>query len=125
MATQFRLSALLATISLFAVQARAIEPPPSPATMHADAELTSVFFLDADRGWAVGDRGVIWHTSDGGRSWKQQQSPTQCRLEAVQFLDGEIGWAVGGCTQPYTHLTEGVVLRTRDGGKSWSPVPNL
>jgi len=112
-------------VSLFVLSARAIEPPPSPASMHADAELTSVFFLDADRGWAVGDRGVIWHTSDGGRNWKQQQSPTQCRLEAVQFLDGEIGWAVGGCTQPYTHLTSGVVLRTRDGGKTWSVVPNL
>lgn len=120
-----RLLALLATLLLPALSAWAGEPPPSPATMLADAELTSVFFLDADRGWAVGDRGVIWHTIDGGRNWKQQQSPTHCRLESVHFLDGEIGWAVGGCTQPYTHLTSGVVLRTRDGGKTWSVVPNL
>lgn len=112
----------IATMTLWA---QGIEPPPSPPTMRADAELNSVFFLDADRGWAVGDRGVIWHTNDGGRTWREQQSPTTCRLESVQFLDGEIGWAVGGCTQPYTHQTSGVVLRTRDGGKTWTTVPSL
>ncbi len=121
----FRLLAPLAVAIFLAPPTWGIEPPASPATMHADAEFTSVFFLDADRGWAVGDRGVIWHTADGGRTWKQQQSPTHCRLEAVQFVDGEIGWAVGGSTQPYTHQTSGVVLRTRDGGQTWTTVPNL
>src|SRR5690606_35919327 len=78
--------------------AAGIQPPPSSPTMHGDAELTSVFFLDADRGWAVGDRGVIWHTVDGGRAWRQQPSPVHCRLESVQFLSSELGWAVGGFT---------------------------
>jgi photosystem II stability/assembly factor-like uncharacterized protein len=122
---QCRLLAPLAILALAGATALANEPPLSPPTMRADAELTSVFFLDADRGWAAGDRGVIWHTADSGRTWREQQSPTHCRLEAIQFLDGEIGWAVGGCTQPYTHLTSGVVLRTRDGGKTWLTVPNL
>ena len=35
-----------------------------------DAELADVCFVDAQRGWAVGDRGVIWHTADGGRRWQ-------------------------------------------------------
>ena len=95
------------------------QPEPSPPEMHQDAELTAVTFLDADRGWAVGDRGVIWHTSDGGRNWELQSSGVTCRLEAVQFLDANNGWAVGGWTQPYTHETHGVVLRTRDGGQTW------
>src|SRR5437588_8077807 len=68
---------------------------PSPPEMLADAELTAVAFVDADRGWAVGDRGVIWHTKDGGRNWKLQNSGVACRLEAVQFLDGDVGIAVG------------------------------
>ena len=38
-----------------------------------DAELTDVFFLDPDQGWAVGDRGVILHTEDGGRHWQVQR----------------------------------------------------
>ncbi len=100
------------------------QPEPSPPEMREDAELTAVFFLDADRGWAVGDRGVIWHTSDGGRNWGVQNSGTTCRLEAVQFLDANNGWAVGGWTQPYTHETHGVVLRTRDGGQSWQNLAN-
>jgi photosystem II stability/assembly factor-like uncharacterized protein len=93
--------------------------------MLQDAELTAVTFVDADRGWAVGDRGVIWHTSDGGRNWKLQSSGVTCRLEAVQFLDADIGFVVGGWTQPYTHETHGVVLRTRDGGKTWQNTPGL
>ncbi len=95
------------------------QPLASPAPMLADAELTSVCFVDADHGWAVGDRGVIWSTSDGGRHWQLQRSPTACRLECVQFLDTLSGWAAGGCTRPYTHHTSGIVLRTRDGGRTW------
>lgn len=101
------------------------QPEPAPPEWVQDAELTAVTFVDADRGWAVGDRGAIWHTDDGGRNWKLQRSGTACRLEAVQFLDGDNGLAVGGWTQPYTHTTHGVVLRTRDGGRSWQETPGL
>jgi photosystem II stability/assembly factor-like uncharacterized protein len=101
------------------------QPEASPKEMLPDAELTAVTFVDADRGWAVGDRGVIWHTSDGGRAWKLQESGTTCRLEAIQFLDADNGFAVGGWTQPYTHETHGVALRTRDGGNSWQNTPDL
>jgi photosystem II stability/assembly factor-like uncharacterized protein len=100
------------------------QPLPSPAPMLADAELTSVSFVDADHGWVVGDRGVIWATSDGGRNWQLQRSPTTCRLECVQFLDTLNGWAVGGWTHPYTHHTSGVILRTRDGGRTWELIPD-
>lgn len=101
------------------------QPEPALPEMLPDAELTAVTFADADRGWAVGDRGVIWHTSDGGRNWKLQNSGVTCRLEGVHFLDGDMGIAVGGWTQPYTHETRGVVLRTRDGGRTWQNTPGL
>ena len=109
---------------LFPAAARA-QPEPAPSQWLNDAELTAVHFVDADRGWAVGDRGVIWNTADGGRTWNVQNSGVTCRLEAVQFLDVENGFAVGGWTQPYTHETHGVALRTRDGGKSWQNTPDL
>ena len=35
------------------------QPASTPPEMLADAALNDIFFLDADRGWAVGDRGVI------------------------------------------------------------------
>jgi len=93
-------------------------------SMRQDAGLASIVFVDADRGWAVGDRGVVWHTTDGGRSWRLQNSGTTARLESIAMMDAENGCIVGGFTQPYTHETVGIVLRTRDGGKSWQASPD-
>lgn len=98
---------------------------PSSVAMKQDAGLSSITFVDADRGWAVGDRGVIWHTTDGGRNWRLQNSGTNARLESIAMMDAENGWIVGGYTQPYTHETFGIVLRTRDGGKSWQNSPDI
>jgi photosystem II stability/assembly factor-like uncharacterized protein len=99
------------------------EPPLSPADMIADAELVDVFFLDPERGWAVGDRGAIWATEDGGATWAAQESPLGCRWESVFFVDSRNGWIVGGWHQPGTLEGHGAVLRTRDGGQNWMPVP--
>ena len=71
-------------------------------------------------GWAVGDRGVIWHTDDGGATWRQQPSPVSCHLNAVFFIDGRRGWAVGGESRPRKAGSRGVVLRTDDGGATWT-----
>src|SRR6478672_10413717 len=121
---RFALLAMGIVFCLFTTSAFA-QPEQSPAQWLQDAELTAVSFIDADRGWAVGDRGVIWHTSDGGRNWKLQNSGVTCRLEAVQILDADNGFAVGGWTQPYTHETHGIALRTRDGGKTWQNTPDM
>ncbi len=88
--------------------------------MCGDAQLADVCFVDTEHGWAVGDRGTIWHTVDGGRHWSLQPSGVDCRLSSVVFLDRKIGWAAGGSTQPYTHVSLGVVLRTQDGGEHWT-----
>src|SRR5437868_1957139 len=62
------------TILFAAASSAHAQPDAAPAEWLQDAELTAVTFVDADHGWAVGDRGVIWHTSDGGRTWKLQKS---------------------------------------------------
>ena len=89
--------------------------------LQEDASLADVCFVDAQTGWAVGDRGVIWHTADGGQTWTLQNSGVTCRLESVQFVDAQNGWVAGGVYQPYTHTSVGVLLRTRDGGRTWQP----
>ena len=61
----------------------------------ADARLRDVTFVDGQQGWAVGDRGVIWHTTDGGRRWELQTSGVDCPLSAVEFIDARHGWAGG------------------------------
>ena len=38
-----------------------------------DATLHDVRFVDAEFGWAVGDHGVVLHTSDGGQHWHRQR----------------------------------------------------
>lgn len=99
------------------------EPIAAFADAFADAELTDVFFLDPETGWAVGDRGAIWSTHDGGRQWRLRESPLACRWEAIWFVDSQHGWIVGGWHQPATGQSRGAVLRTRDGGQNWMPVP--
>ena len=80
---RYRWPGLLA--GLFLGLAAASDLPAQPASlppqMLEDAELNDVFFVDPDRGWAIGDRGVIWSTEDGGRHWSLADSPVNCRLE--------------------------------------------
>jgi len=60
---------------------------------------------------AVGERGIIILSDDGGVSWRQAQVPSSVSLTAVQFPTPTDGWAVG-------HY--GVILHSRDGGASWT-----
>ncbi|HEX4148832.1 MAG TPA: YCF48-related protein, partial [Pirellulales bacterium] len=87
--------------------------------------MTDVAFVDAEHGWAVGDWGTIWQTTDGGARWELQASGVGCRLESVQFVDAQNGWAAGGLNHPYSQTTHGVLLRTHDGGRTWQRDNNL
>jgi photosystem II stability/assembly factor-like uncharacterized protein len=91
--------------------------------MRSDAALRDVCFVDPQRGWAVGDRGVIWHTEDGGQHWELQRTDLTCSLESVWFIDPKRGWAAGGYSHPYTHTSSGVLLMTEDGGRTWHAGP--
>lgn len=77
-------------------------------------DLYDVFFVDEGFGWAVGDRGTILHSRDGGITWTVQPSGTQERLEAVFFVDRSQGWTVGVRT----------ILHTTDGGQTWVRQPS-
>ena len=61
---------------------------------------------------AVGDRGHILISTDGGENWTQQAVPTRVMLTAVWFRDRQTGWAVGH---------DALVLKTTDGGATWTP----
>lgn len=89
----------------------------------ADACVNDICFVDAQHGWAVGERGVIWQTGDGGRNWHLQRCEVDCPLHCVWFLDSQTGWVAGGGTRPFDNATYGVILRTDDGGQHWRRVP--
>jgi len=72
--------------------------------------LEASLFIDNQNGWAVGEAGSVIHTTDGGKTWKVQESGTRKWLYGVAFADEETGWVVG---------EDGVILRTTDGGENW------
>jgi len=76
-----------------------------------DVLLYDVDFVNPDRGFAVGEFGVIFTTADGGKTWTAQKSPVQTTLFGVHFADPQRGWATG---------IEQVLLRTTDGGETWT-----
>ncbi|MEM7312575.1 MAG: YCF48-related protein, partial [Planctomycetota bacterium] len=94
-----------------------------PDTWIDDADLHAVHFVNESLGWAVGDRGAIWHTSDG-QNWERQRSPIGDSLRSVHFIDAKHGWIVGGRIPDYAQHSEGFVLRTDDGGENWAVAEN-
>ena len=85
-----------------------------------------VSFTDINTGTVVG-RGYwngelqryeskIMKTTDGGKSWINQNSGVTCQLHAVCFINSNVGWIVGGDG----YITEkSVILKTTDGGENW------
>lgn len=92
---------------------------PRVAAGSGDASLHALACASPDRVWAVGDRGLILASQDGGRSWNPQLSGTSLNLYAVAFLDEQHGFAVGGTIQPMSRMSLGIVLITDDAGLHW------
>lgn len=92
--------------------------------------LRGVFFADAGRAWAVGDRGTVMASANGGRSWKAVDVGAGGTLRAVHFADADRGWIVGDGDEKAPpasgHVTldranrSGTLLRTSDGGRTWT-----
>ena len=86
---------------------------------HVDSTLLSVYFLDADNGWAVGESGQMVETTNGGKTWDELPSGVRTRLWDVHFVDSNRGWAVGG-TNLINGTNTGTIRTTTDGGTTWS-----
>jgi photosystem II stability/assembly factor-like uncharacterized protein len=71
--------------------------------------LLDVSFATPAVGWAVGEKGTILHTRDGGATWELQDAPAKRALYGVAGVDEDRAWAVGG---------DGI-LATGDGGRTW------
>ena len=87
-------------------------------TSGTTSELRGVCFTDANNGTAVGEGGLILHTTDGGNSWVRQTSGTVFTLFGVSFSDANHGTAVGGT------IGKSQILHTTDGGAHWAIQPN-
>ena len=66
--------------------------------------------MDADTGWAVGTKGTVLKTTDGGATWISQIGGMETDLNGVYFTDANTGWVVGN---------DGFIFHTVTGGETW------
>lgn len=93
-------------------------PIPRTKAIGEDASLNDVCHI-GNRCWAVGERGVICISDNGGQSWTTAFTPMECSLRSVCFLTNNIGWVAGLRDIANTSQETAVLIHTRDGGKSW------
>ena len=86
----------------------ALEEPPVPTNFH------DVWFLDRNKGWAVGAFGRLAETRDGGRTWSDKS-------HLVQTSDGLHLNAITGTSSGKVFIAGegGAVFRSLNAGASW------
>jgi hypothetical protein len=98
-------------------------PPGGPVP--ANFQPTSVTFVSASEGWAIGQAGTpgqcsnadpaictsLVRTNDRGRTWVGVPAPSTSRVGSIRFLDGINGWAFGPD-----------LWSTHDRGNTWTQV---
>lgn len=95
-----------------------------PVSYSEDLNLSSVFFVNEETGWASGAAGTILHTSDGGQTWTAQMGGDpqgqEAQIDDLYFLDANTGWAVGAAE----NTVQRKLLGTRDG-QTWRQVGTM
>ena len=82
-----------------------------------ESMLKSIYFVDKNNGYAVGETGAIIYTSNGGNNWGVQMSTNEYHFYDVFFVNSSTGWVVG----VYLGLPHvSVIFNTTDGGGSWN-----
>ena len=125
--------ALLVSFLLLAAQGSRLTAHCSPLAAYPSwqkqktgtfAWLHSVFFVDESKGWAVGGKGALLSTSDGGAHWETRPRPVEDSLQDIFFTDASTGWIV--CERSIFATAEGesvsYLLKTTDGGETWRRV---
>lgn len=84
------------------------------------AWLNKIYFLNADTGFAVGNKGMVLQTVDAGTSWKAISMPGNTATRTfndVLFVNSSLGFVVGGNK---TNDSIQTILKTNDLGQTWS-----
>ena len=82
--------------------------------------LSRVCFIDSVQGWVAGDSGGVFRTTNGGQSWKAQDTKITNSIFDLFMLDRRYGWAVALRYQQDTSWYGTVLLRTTNGGDTWA-----
>jgi len=90
-----------------------------PVPFNKDINLNAIECVGPESCYAVGDKGTILFTSDGGSKWQAQlggdPESADDQLAKLFFLDANHGWAMS---------TRGKILATRDGS-TWAEMSTV
>ena len=87
------------------------------SVVHTDTSaINSVYFVNASTGFAVGDKGVLLRTNNGGAGWNRTliTGDTLC-LQDVKFITNSEGYIAASRWQG----SRGYIYKTIDGGNNW------
>jgi photosystem II stability/assembly factor-like uncharacterized protein len=94
-----------------------------------DKNLRAVHFVDSMTGWAAGDAGAVYRTTDGGRDWKPLPTGSAADINFIYFIDWNRGWMLGKSGGKTGDEAEGenILFITTNGGRSWTyrSLPNV
>ncbi|MCX6245834.1 MAG: YCF48-related protein [Bacteroidetes bacterium] len=83
-----------------------------PLNSGTTKNIRSVFFLNADTGYIVGDSILLKKTTDGGLTWTDLPGSglDSMSYNSIFFTDAQHGYLAG---------RTGIILKTTDGGATW------
>jgi len=81
--------------------------------------IVAVYAIDSMNVWAVGQKGLIIHTTDGGATWDSIPSITERNLYTVEFINADTGYVGGREDESSTPWEKRLIQRTTDGGLNW------
>lgn len=99
-------------------------------SVETDKNLRVIHFVDSMTGWAAGDAGAVYRTTDGGKSWKPLLSGAAANINFIYFIDWNHGWMLGEGSSKIAddeNDNETILLFTTNGGRTWTrkPLPNV
>ncbi len=74
--------------------------------------LFATCFANSEEGWAVGDLGRIFHTTNGARTWTRQDAGTKRPYVAIACAEHGSLWVAGQAGQ---------IAHSADDGRTWHP----
>ncbi len=82
-------------------------------------DLRGVQMLSPDEAWAIGDDGVLVHTTDAGLTWEVKHLASESTW-TLFFLDAQLGWAAGN---GFFHTVDGGAHWVKDS--SWGSIYDI